>query len=132
MTIRTFLSGIAAATAACLLVWLVIVIFASPYESGWIILALFYFSLFLWLAGIFILGGFFARYFLRPKAMPYALLATAIRQAIILALVIDVALLMKGIKSLNWINGILLFAAGIFIESYFLSNNNEQRSHRNR
>lgn len=132
MTIRTFLTGIAAATAVCLLVWLAIIVFTSPDESGWIILALFYFSLFLWLAGIFILGGFFARYFLRPKAMPYALLAVAVRQAIILALTMDIMLAMKGVKALGWVNGIFLLAAAIFIEGYFLSNNNEQRLHRNR
>jgi len=132
MTIRTFLLGIAAGSIACILVWLAIIIFTSPYESGWVILALFYFSLFLWLAGIFILGGFFARYFLRPDAMPYALLAIAIRQAIILAIVAVALLALKGVKALTWVNGIFLVVAAIFIESYFLSNNNEQRSHRNR
>ncbi len=132
MTIRTFLTGIAAGTVACLSVWLVIIFFTSPYESGWIILALFYFSLFLWLSGIFILGGFFVRYFLRPKAMPYAILSIAVRQAIIGAIVVNIFLIMKGLKVLGWINGLFLFAAAIFIESYFLSNNNEQRSHRNR
>lgn len=132
MTIRTFLTGIAVAAAACLLVWVAIVIFTSPYESGWVILTLFYFSLFLWLAGIVILAGFFARYILRPKAMPYALLAVAVRQAIIIALVTVIMLLLKGTKALSWVNGIFLLAAAIFIEGYFLSNNNEQRSRRNR
>ncbi len=132
MTIRTFLLGITAGAFACLSVWLAIIIFTSPYESGWIILALFYFSLFLWFAGISILIGFFARYFLHFNAMPYALLAVAVRQAIIISLAANALLILKGIKALTWVNGFFLFAAAIFIEGYFLSNNNEQRIHRNR
>lgn len=132
MTIRMFLMGIFVATVICFFVWLAIIIFINPFESGSIILLLFYFSLFLWLVGSIALIVFFIRYFLQPRAIPYAILTMAIRQAIIFAFVAVIILALKGLKALSWANGFFLLIAAIFTEGYFLSNNNEQHSHRNR
>lgn len=125
MTIRTFLAGIAAVTLICFASWLSVIIFTDPQEVGWIILTLFYFSLFLWVCGVFILSGFYLRSFLNPHKMPYIIMAIAVRQAILFSLALVVLLVLKGLKILNLINGTLLLISVISVEGYFLSNYDE-------
>jgi hypothetical protein len=131
MTIRTFLSVIAFATLICFFVWLAVGVSVNPYLAGWKEIALFYFSLFLWISGIFILIGFYARYLLKPGALPYGLLATSARQALILAIAVSIFLALKSAHVFNWINGLFLAIAAVFAEGYFLSLNHE-RSRGNR
>lgn len=126
MTIRTFLVGIAAVTLVCLAAWIAEVILIDPYRAGWVSLTLFYFSLFLWVCGALILGIYYVRSVLGDKAMPHVIVATAVRQAILAALALDVILILAGFKMLNWINGSLLVISAVFIESYFLTSYHER------
>lgn len=121
MTIRTFLAALALATLICVAAWIAIAVSIDPYSASWTSLALFYFSLFLWVCGVLILLGFYIRYLLKPSALPYSLIAVSVRQAIILAIGLDAVLVLKGAHIFNWVNGIFLLFAMIFVESYFLS-----------
>lgn len=121
MTIKTFLAGIAAATVICFAAWFAVVGYIDPDTAGWASLTLFYFSLFLWIGGFFILAGFCLRRIFMPRGAPYALLAAAMRQAILAAAGIDVFLILKSAHMFNWINGTFLAISIIFTEIYFLS-----------
>lgn len=119
MTIKAFLAGTAAATAICFFAWLSIVTAIDPAKTGIIGFILFYFSLFLWLSGVFLLAGFYLRMAVRPNAIPFTLIAVSSRQAIFLSLFANALLVMQGLKMLNLLNASFLLIAVIFIEAYF-------------
>lgn len=119
MTIKAFLAGTAAATAICFFAWLAIITAIDPLKAGIVGFILFYFSLFLWLSGIFLLAGFYLRMAVRPNAIPFTLIAVSSRQAVFLSLFVNALLVMKGLKMLNLLNASFLLIAVIFIEAYF-------------
>lgn len=125
MTIRSFLIGIAISTLICFLAWFAMIALSDPLSAGPGGLALFYFSLFLWLSGLLILAGFYLRFFLASPKMPFTMLSNAVRQAIIFALAADIFLIMKSAKILNLINAAFLIIAVIFIEAYYLNSSHE-------
>jgi len=130
MTIKAFLAGTAAATAICFFAWLAIITATDPLKAGIVGFILFYFSLFLWLSGVFLLAGFYLRMAVRPNAIPFTLIAVsspvrdkslsgASRQAVFLSLFANALLVLKGLKILNLLNASFLLIAVIFIEAYF-------------
>jgi len=125
MTIRSFLVGIAISTLICFIAWFAVIALSNPADAGLGGLFLFYFSLFLWLSGLFISIGFYSRTIFAPKKMPFSVLSNSVRQAIILALAIDILLILRSIKMLNLINALLLIIFVIFIEIYYLNSSHE-------
>ncbi len=119
MTIKAFLTGTAAATAICFFAWLAIIRAINPLKAGIAGFILFYFSLFLWLSGVFLLAGFYSRMAVKPNAIPFTLIAVSSRQAVFLSLFASVLLVLKGLKLLNLLNASFLLIAIIFIEAYF-------------
>ncbi|MBU4000057.1 hypothetical protein KKG29_02670 [Patescibacteria group bacterium] len=119
MTIKAFLAGTAAATAICFFAWLAIITATDPLKAGIVGFILFYFSLFLWLSGVFLLAGFYLRMAVRPNAIPFTLIAVSSRQAVFLSLFANALLVLKGLKILNLLNASFLLIAVIFIEAYF-------------
>ncbi|MBU4579464.1 hypothetical protein KKB43_00415 [Patescibacteria group bacterium] len=125
MTIRSFLVGIAISTLICFIAWFAVIALSDPAGAGIGGLFLFYFSLFLWLSGFFVLIGFYSRTIFAPQKTPFNVLSNSTRQAIIFALAIDILLILKSMQMLNSINAILLIIFVIFTESYYLSSNHE-------
>lgn len=125
MTIRSFLVGIAISTLICFMAWFAVVSLSDPSGAGIGGLFLFYFSLFLWLSGFFVLAGFYSRTIFSPNKIPFSVLSNSVRQAIIFALAINIILILKSAQMLNSINAILLAISVIFTESYYLSSSHE-------
>lgn len=125
MTIRSFLVGIAISTLICFIAWFAVIALSDPAGAGIGGLFLFYFSLFLWLSGFLVLIGFYSRTVFAPKKMPFGVLSSSVRQAIIFALAIDILLILKSAQMLNSINAILLVIFIIFTEVYFLNSAHE-------
>lgn len=125
MTIRSFLVGIAISTLICFIAWFAVIALSDPAGAGIGGLFLFYLSLFLWLVGFLVLIGFYSRTIFSPKKMPFSVLSNSVRQAIIIALSIDIALILKSMQMMNLINIILLIIFAVFTESYYLSSSHE-------
>lgn len=125
MTIRSFLVGIAISTLICFIAWSAVIALSDPVGAGLGGLFLFYFSLFLWLSGFFVLIGYYSRTIFSPKKMPFGVLSNSVRQAIIVASAIDILLILKSMQMLNLVNLILLIIFVVFTEGYFLSSNHE-------
>ncbi len=121
MTIRTFLAGTAGATVICFLAWFAVITAFDPFKAGIIGFILFYFSLFLWLSGVFLLAGFYLRLAAKPGTMPFILITVSGRQAVFLSLFINILLILKGLKMINLFNAGFLSVAIIFLEAYFNS-----------
>ncbi len=117
--------GIAISTLVCFLAWFAVIALIDPFDIEIGGLFLFYFSLFLWLAGFFVLIGFYFRTFFIPQKTPFGILSNSVRQAIIFALAIDIFLILKSLKMLNATNMILLIIFIIFTESYYLNSTHE-------
>lgn len=125
MTIRSFLVGIAISTLICFTAWLAVIALSDPVSAGLGGLVLFYFSLFLWLSGLFILAGFYFRIYFTSAKTPFVILFNSIRQALIFALAVDILLVLKSMRILNIINAAFLIIAIIFTEAYYLNSHHE-------
>lgn len=121
MTLKLYLWGIRLVTLLAIGGWIAVITKVDPDKSGALGQALFYFSLFLTLSGIFIL---FLTWLKRKFSDPQNLtenLKISFRQGLLLALLAVILLLLQNRRILTWWDGLLAVAGVFLIELYFLS-----------
>ncbi|PIZ71340.1 hypothetical protein COY07_05115 [Candidatus Peregrinibacteria bacterium CG_4_10_14_0_2_um_filter_43_11] len=101
--------------------WLVVINKMSPFLSGYLSLALFYSSLFIALTGTFALLIYYLRTWIRKNTADSHYLNIALREGVLLSLMVDVGLIFQRLRVLTWWDFILLFAIILLIEFYFLA-----------
>lgn len=120
MTVRVFTIGTALTAFLSWAIWLLIVNYLDPTRAGWLGFLLFFLALFLAIASVASLIGFFARRLVMPQRLPSYAVRTALRQGVLLGLFLDLLLFLQLIRLYQWwlaIFGICLF---LFIEFIFL------------
>ncbi|MFH1012803.1 MAG: hypothetical protein V1760_03600 [Candidatus Peregrinibacteria bacterium] len=100
--------------------WLVVINKMSPFLSGYLALGLFYTSLFIALMGTFALLIYYLREWLGNKPAG-SYLNTALREGVLLSVMIVVALAFQRLRVLTWWDALLLLAIIFLIEFYMLS-----------
>ncbi|MBN1258541.1 hypothetical protein JXA05_02175 [Candidatus Peregrinibacteria bacterium] len=110
--------------AAAILGWasfFVVINKLSPFTSAPLSLILFYLSLFFAFTGTFTLSLFYYRSWKAKGEIHSAYLNTALRQGVLLSLMVTVAALFQRLRVLTWWDGILLLAIVLLIEFYFMA-----------
>lgn len=109
MTLKTYLKVM---TIATLIVWGLfgfVVYNINPEKTNVLGLTLFFFSLFIALAGTFTLLGFFLRLQIMREELAFRSVSAAFRQSFMLSILIIIFLLMIKWKVFNWLNlGLLI------------------------
>ncbi len=111
-------------TGASLLSWAIFIFvlnFTSPETTSWIIFALFYFSLFLSLSGIFTLLGFIIRQKMFHKSLAFYSVKASFRQSFLFSFLLIAILFMLAQNIFSWLNISLLIIILAIIE-YILIN----------
>jgi len=93
----------------------------DPATAGWLGLALFYFSLFLTLAGAVSIIGFVVRVLLHRDEMLSRLVGLSFRQAVLLSALAVGALMLRSRNLLSWWNSIFIILAVTVVEFIFIS-----------
>ncbi len=121
VTLRHYLYLMVFGTLLCWAAWLIVLFNIDPRASGGIGLASFLVSLFLGLLGTFALLGFlFRRAFLR-SAVAFDHIGVSVRQGMLLALVLVLALALKATGLYAWWVLVFLVAGISLLESFFLT-----------
>jgi len=121
MNIKQLLTVVSVATAIFWIVWLVITSQLDPYDTDFFGFLLFYLTLFFSLLGTFFLVSFAYRKIFSKFSLEYNIVGTSFRQSFFLALIFVSLLILQGIEMLNIINALLLVAAVVILEFFFLS-----------
>jgi len=121
MNIKQLLIVVSAATAIFWIVWLVITAQINPDDTDFFGFLLFYLTLFFSLLGTFFLVSFAYRKVFSKFSLEYNIVGTSFRQSFFLALLFVSLLILQGIEMLNIINALLLVAAVVILEFFFLS-----------
>lgn len=107
-----------------LLAWLgflLIVFKLSPFVSSGVSLSLFFVTLFVALSSSLTVLGFYFRVWLFKNEIFYQHINIALRQGIVLSLIVIFSLVFQMLRVLNWWSGILLITAALLLEFYFAS-----------
>lgn len=118
MNLKSYLSLILTATVLSFIALFLVLLNFSPDKADALGFSLFFLSLFLGLAGIFTLLGFYLRVWLTKNEIYFKALRDALRQGVIFSLGI---LGIIGLKILNFLtlwDALLLFGALILFDLY--------------
>ncbi|MFH1508777.1 MAG: hypothetical protein ABIE68_01295 [bacterium] len=121
MRLRSYLIGMALATAFCSFSFGLILFYVDPNESGIVGVISFYASLLFASIGTFTILGFYLRLFFSKNEIVFAHVAPAFRQAVLLALALIGSLLLQAFRLLTWWDAALLVLTLALFEFYFLS-----------
>lgn len=99
----------------------VVLLFLNPFTSNWIGVTLLLISTFFLVASIFTLIGFTLRVIRARKEVVYAHLATALRQGLLLAIIVVGSLLLQVYRIFNIWSALLFVAAVVLVELAFQS-----------
>ncbi len=91
----------------------------NPYQSGYLIYFLFYFSLFLILSGVISIIIFYSKIYIFKNSLLYTLFKPSLRQGVIISLGLVALLLLQGLKVLDFWVGIPLVIVIVLIELFF-------------
>lgn len=117
MIVRSYLTGVGVTTGLTLIAWLLILFYFDPNTAGGIGLVLFFVSLTCALSGLLTLLGYVVRrYFIQDRLMVFNV---ALRQGVLLGLIVVGLLLLKALWVLSWWNAAMLVLAAIILEIYF-------------
>lgn len=101
--------------------WLMVLFTLDPFSGGWLVLGLFYVSLFLALIGTLSLINFFLRYWWEKEKIVFRQFSIAVRQSLLITSGVIVALMLQSIRLLNiWSLGALALLL-IVTEMFFLA-----------
>lgn len=121
MTLKTYIWAVRLITLISIVAFFGVVKFVDPEKSGFLGQLIFYGVLFFMLSGFFDLSLLFLRKRLLGGEAAIGTLGLSFRQAILLAILCVVLLILQSFRMLFWWDGILA-VAGIFLaELYFLS-----------
>lgn len=104
--------------------WAVVITKLSPFTSTTLALLLFYASLCLALTGTFTLLNYYLRLMMNKRQIYNAQFNTALRQGLLLSLMVCIALIFQRLKVLTWWDSLLLLGIVLLIEFYFMAKNN--------
>jgi len=121
MTLKSYLWGMRISTVLSAAVWVAVVCNINPEEAGMVGQILFYLSLFLTLAGIFILFLTWTRRKISGNERAFARLGMSFRQGVLLSALANTLLIFQSLRILTWWDGLLLVAGVFMVELYFLS-----------
>lgn len=105
--------------------WFVVVLRLDPFASTNMAVALFFISLFLSLASFFTVIGYYARVLFNKNEIYYSHVIISLREGILFAVFVSIALIFQIMRVLTWWNMVLLFMAIALLEVYFLSRHTE-------
>src|SRR6185436_14939849 len=117
----TYISAVLAAGVLSLLGWFLIVLRLDPFASTNIALVLFFISLFFALASFITVIGYYLRVVFNKNEIYYSHLLVSLREGILFALFVCLALGFQIMRVLTWWNLLLLFFAVFLLEVYFIS-----------
>jgi len=121
MNIKQLLTVVSCATILFWVIWLSIVSQINLFETDFFGFLLFYLTLLFSLLGTFFLASFAFRKAFNKFSLEYSIVGTSFRQSFFFALLVDSILILQGAKMLNILNTILLVAAVVVLEFFFLS-----------
>ena len=120
MTLSAYLWGMVASTILCLVSWALVISYVDP-TTNLIGIALFYLSLFFFLASFFTLVGFYLRRKISKDKIEFAQTSEAFRQGVLFSLVFVGMLILQGFRILTiWNAGLFIIGIGL-LEFYFMS-----------
>jgi hypothetical protein len=121
MTLRTYFRGMKLIMFLSLVAWGLVIYSVDPEKAGIAGQVMFYASMFLTIAGIFILSLTWVRRRARDEETPFVYVGMSFRQGTLLAFLAVTLLVLQNFKVLTWWDGLLLVAAIFLMELYFLS-----------
>jgi hypothetical protein len=121
MITNPYLFSIQLATLFGWLSWLLVIHKMSPFLIGILALALFYASLFLSLTGTCALLIYYLKAGARSSVRSMSILSTALRQGLLLSVLINTFLIFQRLRVLTWWDGMLLMGILALIELYFMT-----------
>ncbi len=119
MTVRTYLLGMAVSTILCFVSWVFIVVYVDPVRASLVGVALFYLTLFFFLAGFFALAGYGLRRRIFSREVEFVQVETSFRQGVLLSLASVGALALQSLRMLVWWDALLLIFGVGLLELYF-------------
>ena len=121
MTLKSYLWGMRLGTLLALAAWGLSVFYTDPEKGGAPIKFIFYFTLFLFLSGVFVLMLSFFRRKMGKDGTVLSDLGMSFREGMLLSLLVIILLVLQSFRFLVWWDG-LLAVAGVFLaELYFLT-----------
>lgn len=125
MTHHRYISIIALSGLFAWLAFFVVLFKMNPYESMGLALSFFYISIFVALSCTFTVIGFYFRIWLFKNEIFYKHINIALRQGIILSLIVIFCLIFQMLKLLTWWSSFLLVLIAVLVEAYFSSKDSE-------
>ncbi len=116
MTLKLYLAGIIFATVLSFVAFFGVVFFFSPEGADVFLFSLLFSSLFVALAGLFGLAGFFARKKIYRNYPAFRFLAISFRQGALFSLLLCGSLALRAFDFFWWWSGVFLLALVIAIE----------------
>lgn len=108
MTLKNYLSIMGALTAICLAMLLFVGRLIDPQSTSWIGFCLFYSAVFMVVAGLTSLLGFWVRFKLLKHELAFKAVKLAFKQSFIFALFVVALLIMSSRGWFSWLNLLLL------------------------
>lgn len=121
MSLRLYLFGLFVTIIISFSLWLLLLFNVNPYLAPTWIIFTSYFTLFLFICGIFSIIGFYAKVWVSNREVIFSHLLPTLRQSAILSLIITGLLLLQQIKVLNWWVACLFITSLIMLELFFRS-----------
>jgi len=121
MTLKTYFGGMKLITFLSLIAWGLVIYSVDPEKAGIAGQVMFYASMFLAIAGVFVLFLTWMRKRARDEETPFIYIGMSFRQGTLLAFLAVTLLVLQNFKVLTWWDGLLLVAAIFIVELYFLS-----------
>jgi hypothetical protein len=118
---KNYLLGLAITTLLGWIAFVIVILRLDPFTSRALANLFFFSALFFALVGTISIIGFYGRVWLLRGEIYLAHISIALRQAILITLAIEVAMIFQILRILTWWDGVLIaFAVGL-VEIYFSS-----------
>lgn len=97
----------------------IIIFNINPFSLNFLMIILFYFLVFIFLASLFGLINFYIKVWASNREVIFAHLIPSLRQSVLISLSLVIMLFLQQLKVLNWWVAILVIVAFAFFELYF-------------
>lgn len=115
---QNFIKGLLVSTLIFGGVLFAMTILFSP-EKGGVIIALYYFSFFMFITGLSVITNFFIRRWWMHNEVVFSNIKTSMRQGVLFALLLTALLLLSSMKLLTWWDGLIVVFSLALVELYF-------------
>ena len=121
MGLKLYLFGLYSAMLVALGLCLLLITNVNPFQAPFWIIAIFYFTFFLFWLAVWSIFGFYLKVWATNREVIFAHLGPTLRQSAFIALVITGLLFLQQIKVLNWwVAGLFVVSIGL-VELFFRS-----------